>query len=704
MIQIQLRDAIFETNRGQVTILRGSQEDVLKFNLFPISGKESAIPQLDQLVIAVKIDPDVPGSASKSNLSLVTSNPVSKQVEDKKSQSKTTETLASVTILKPTLKSLRFYVPGDSVDGIIVENEKDQSGFIKSESLLVNFQSVGSISHPSALVARISRTRTQRLCIPVELPLKEFVAEGQQLIIQIQGIKNQRTTCSQQISIARPFIVGDLQTKQRIRTLNFSRVNRSKVRFTAYVENFPKSERINFTYCIWSDSVRKTRSNSGIAVVDPATRSASVDVVCSEREYVEVFATCQDYAGRVCGQPVRSLILPTFKEIDVSCIILRSQSSDGISAEVLGIPSGVTRIKVIRKNLDTHIENDLGIFSVINSKLVFNDPEIAELNYPSLRSRFSYEIYLEKSGSFIRSNHELQVDFNLINGSYEFSPTFLRQGNTLLVSMSPKISLSSLDDLTKDLNQKSLIDSYSDEIKQIRSQTSENFLYDVYTVSEKDGSSSYVGEFSTPEFGLQIGDQISVFVLPKTTTPRQQISAIKKLVERPSLISRSRVSRVSPKSLASSLDSGVVKNDGVAPKVLNQRSLIDGIISDSSAAQVSNLTGHVYSYSSGATQTLVPRYTSVTARRIENQNNLVSWSCNSSIEFSHFMISVSISNSVFDLLRVPKAKGVTKYQIVDPVYGKIPGKVTYTITPVGFDDLRGTPVDAILDVEEVQIG
>jgi hypothetical protein len=68
------------------------------------------------------------------------------------------------------------------------------------------------------------------------------------------------------------------------------------------------------------------------------------------------------------------------------------------------------------------------------------------------------------------------------------------------------------------------------------------------------------------------------------------------------------------------------------------------------------------------------------------------------------MISVSISNSVFDLLRVPKARGVTKYQIVDPIYGKIPGKVTYTITPVGFDDLRGTAVDAILDVEEVQIG
>jgi hypothetical protein len=704
LIQAQLRDAIFETGRSQVTISRGLKEDVLRFNLFPIAGKESIVSQLDQLIISVKTDPDVAASVSRKNLSLVTSNPISKQVDEKKLQSKTTETLGSITILRPTLKSLRFYTPGETVDGIVVENQKDTLGFTRSESLLVNFQDIGSISQPGPLASKISRSRSQKRCIPIELPLGVFIADNQQFLIQILGTQKQRTVCSQQISVTRPTVVGSLQTVQRIKSLNFTRVDRSKVRFAAYVDLFPTSERINFNYCIWSDSVRKSRSRSSVARIDPASRSAVIDIVCSEKEYVEVFATCLDSAGRVCSQPVRSLITPSYKEIDVACAILRSQDKDGISAELLGIPRDVSRVKIIRKNLDTHIETTLGAYPVANSQMIFKDDEITESNYPSLASRFSYSFYLEKAGSFIQSSHSLDVNFHLINDSYDFTPLFSRKSNTLSISMSPVLVSSPLDALSRDLNQKSLSDAYSDQIKQVRSQTDEKFLYDVISVSEVSGEQTYIGEFSDPDFSIQISDNISIFVLPKTTTPRQQIGAIKKLVEQPSLVSRSRISRVSPKSLASSLDSSVVTSDGVSPSILNQRSLIDGLISNSEASKVSNLTGHVYSYSSGRSQPVVPTYTSISAKRIEGQNNLVSWNCLSTVEFYYFMISVVTKDAIIDLMKVPKAIGSTRYQFIDPVYGRIPGKITYTITPVGFDDSRGTSVSATVDVEEVQIG
>ena len=706
MIQIQKKDDIFDVGQSQITVFRSSDGDFVRFNLFPYPGKESAVSALDELKIFVKVVPDKAASASRSNIKKSTSSPVSLQVEIKKKGAVESQTLGSLSILKPVLKTLKFYVNGVFPGLALMGNQSSTDQFVISESLLSFAQEEGSLSNPGQLIARIPRDQTARRAIPVSLPLNSLIAENQQIIVQIVGTKYKKVSCSQLVTIPKPFVVGKDQISQRITTLNFTRADRGRVRFTAYLEKKPIAESITFCYRVWSDS-EKHRSMPVQTTIQAslATRSASISVLCTEKEYVEVYAYATDGSGRVCGQPARTLVIPTHKKEDLSAVILRQQDLSGIVAEAVGIPERSTRINVIRKNLDTRIEDALGSFPVSQGRAQFSDPQIVEQFFPSFSSRFSYEIYIERDGMFQKSSHELLVNFNLINDFYSFSPVFSQLGNVLSINMTHKSQESTLDNLTKDLNSKALTDAFSDEIKQIRSQTSEKFLYDVYTVSEIDGEQTYIGEFSEDLFSVNVKDSHSVFVLPKTSTPRQQISAIKKLVQQPSLVSKSRVSRSSAKSLSSNLDATIVVDDGVKSKIYTQRSLIDGLISSSEAAKTSNFTGHVYCYATRASRRDFPKISNSQARRLETQQNIVSWTYPTSESFSHFLVSAKLtSGATVQICRIPSQKSSARYQFIDPVFGKVPGKVVYTVAPVDFSGIAGPAQSIVLESEEVQIG
>ena len=56
------------------------------------------------------------------------------------------------------------------------------------------------------------------------------------------------------------------------------------------------------------------------------------------------------------------------------------------------------------------------------------------------------------------------------------------------------------------------------------------------------------------------------------------------------------------------------------------------------------------------------------------------------------------------LCKVPFQSKSGKYQFIDPVFGKVPGKIVYVIAPVDFDGTTGPAQSISIDVEEVQIG
>jgi len=706
LIQIQQKDDIFSIDQSQVLIFRADTGDSVSFNLFPIPGKESQVSSLDELRIFIKKVPNKAASASKSNIKKSTTSPISLQVESKKKDAVESQTLGSLSVLKPNLKNLKFYIPGSTLGLTILGLQEAPGHFILSESLLSFAQDDSSITQPGYLVARIARDQLTKRAIPVVVKLDTFVAENQQIIIQIVGLKGQKIVSTQVASVPRPFVVGQNQLSQKIKTLNFTRIDRGRIKFSAYLENIQKIASVDFSYRTWSESEKHRASPvQSTVTVDSASRSASITVICTEKEYVEVYATAVDESGRVCGQPVRTLVTPAYKREDLSAVVLRKQDLSGITAEAVGLPDRTTRIKVVRRNLDTKIEDLLGFFTADQGSAVFTDPTIVEQFFPNFSNRFSYEVYIERDGSLQRSSHELLVDFNLINDSYVFEPEFSQKGSTLSVRMVRKDQGSTLDVVTKDLSTKSLTDAYADEIKQIRSQTAEKILYDVYSVSEIDGEQTYVGEFSEDQFSITIENSQSIFVLPKTATPRQQISAIKKLSSQPQLVSKSRVSRVSARSLAPNLDTGIVVEDGVKSKIYTQRSLIDGIISTSESAKTFNLTGHVFCYSSSKIAKQFPGFSNVQAKRVLGQKNVISWAYPTSTSFSYFSVSAQIGNgTVSQICKVPLQSKSSRYQFIDPVFGRVPGKIVYSIAPIDFDGTAGPAQSIVLDLEEVQIG
>lgn len=705
MIQIQEKDDIFSIDQSQFFIFRSDRGDFVRFNLFPVAGKESQVSGLDEIRLFVKLVPNKSASASKSNIKKATTSPISLQIESKKKDAVESQTLGSLTILRPTLKNLRFYTPGKIPSLLILGSQEVTDQFVLSESLMAVAQEEGAISQPGYLVSRISRETISKRAIPVDISLDSFVAENQQIILQLICIKNQKIASSQVFGLPKPFVVGQAQLGQRIKTLNFTRIDRGRIRFTAYVENKSRISSVNFSYRVWSDSQKLSSRSVQTTVEVSATRSASITVICTEQEYVEVYATAADESGRVCGQPVRTLVTPSQKREDLSAVVLRSQDLTGITAEAVGLPERTTRIKVVRKNLDTKIDEVLGFFPADQGSAIFVDSQIVEQFFPSFSNRFAYEVYIERDGMLNLSSHELIVVFNLINDSYVFSPAFTQKGSTLSISMGRKNRESTLDELTTDLATKSLTDSYSDEIKQIRSQTSEKILYDVHSVSEIDGEQTYIGEFSEDNFTVTVESNQSIFVLPKTSTPRQQISAIKKLVEQPQLVSRSRVARVSAKSLAPRLDNDIVLDDGVKSKIYTQRSLIDGLISSSEASKTFNLTGHVFCHPGSRISKIFPSFSNSSAKRVSEQINIVSWTYPSSVSFSHFTVDAQVSNSSYArICKVPFQEKSSRYQFIDPVFGRVPGTIIYSITPVDFDGTAGPTQSITLDLQEVQIG
>jgi len=710
LIQVIQREQIFDLNQSKVTLIRDENSSFLSFSLFPLEGKEKQVVGLSTIEVVATQSPERPVSASRATIDVRSTSPVSTQISARKSQTNlvgTAESLGSIVVQRPRLSNKRFAInkPGSTIL-LYQTNAGNDFSDILSQSSLLAFDSRSGMDGSQA-AGTIERSLITKKCIPIKIELRDFTLDQQQLFITVKARVQGRVVSNQQLTVTDLEVLDQEQLDYKINCLGYTRIDAGNLQFTAYLNRSLPSSSVVFTSRTWSNSVSKSNLSRKLQRVDQTTKTATFSVLCTQNEYAEVIAQAFDGKNRPCGYPTRTLIRSRNPRSDIQSIVLKSLDSDGLTARVQGIPVGTGSIRVSRKNisnLSLPIE-EVGVFSVADGSVDFKDDKIVESNYPNTRTSFEYEVLLITNGTQKKSDQVLRVDYGLIDNSYSFQTVFNESSGALSVQVSPEKPAEILDGLSRSLAEKSLTDAFADQIKEIRSQTAEVFLYDAYLVNLETSERTYLGEFSENRFSLPLSTNSVYYIYPKTATPRNQISAIKRLIEQPQLVSRSRASRVSPRNLAASLDSQVITEDGIKPKLFNPSGLIDGTLSTQYASLTSYPTGQVITYQSSSPREAL-RAGNFTCRRIHKERNLIQWSSPAASDVSHFLLKASTgeaARATFLLCILQKTQS-SRYIFIDEVLGKSPGFIKYYLTPVNSRGIEQTTITVDLQPGEVEIG
>ncbi len=720
MIQVIQQQQLFDLSMSKVTLFRSENLSSLQFDLFPIPERERLVSSLGEIEVIASQSPQRSVTVSRSTLDVRSTAPISTQVSAKKQEtskiapaSEQDATLGSLLIQKPRLVSRQFSVKKDETIGssetiLVYQTLNGSSSDVTSESSLLSTNSVSTSFSTSQAVGTIERSLVSKKCIPIKIDLEDFTLDSQQVFIAVKCKINGRLISSQQFTVTNLEILDSEQLDLSIKTIRYTRIDAGNLQFTAYLNKRSEGSSVLFTCRTWSNSVLNSEFTRSLQQIGRSSRSATFSTICTQNQYVEVIAQVIDSKNRLCGYPARSLVKPRNSIVDIQSIVLKGLDSSGLSASVLGIPSGTDSIRITRQNIANLAlpAEEVGVFPVIGGTVDFRDKDLVEENYPGSTSSFEYEVLLIIKGVQKKSDHVLRVDYSLIDNSYSFDTRFAESAGQISVQITPEKPKNILDGLSTSLAERALTDSFADQIKEIRSQTSESFLYDAYSINLETSEQQYLGEFADNQFSLPLRRNSIYYLYPKTSTPRKQISAIKQQLQQPQLISRSRGSRVNPRNLAANLDSQSITDDGIRPRLFNPSALIDGTLSTRDSALNSYLTGQVIVY-----QPLPPRTSRQTenlrCKRIYRERNLIQWSCPSGNNISHFLLSATLGDSntqgSLRLCAIQKSQA-TQYSFIDEVFGKSPGFIRYYLTPVSSSGEEQTTLSVDLQPGEVEIG